>query len=96
LSRVCGGDPKNIVVIDNRKISEFCLKPGAKHADEFFSVGYTNSISDQKRLRRNLLGQYDLSKIEISEVLPEGGQHYTISMMLGVGRKKERLELFGE
>jgi hypothetical protein len=96
LSRVCGGDSKNIVVIDNRKISEFCLKPGAKHADEFFSVGYTNSISDQKRLRRNLLGKYDLSKIEISEVLPEGGQPYTIFMMLCVGRKKERLELFGE
>ena len=59
---------KNIVTIDNRKISEFCLKPGAKHADEFFSVGYTNSVSDQKRLRRNLLGQYDRSKIETTEV----------------------------
>lgn len=79
---------KNIVTIDNRKISEFCLKPGAKHAAEFFSVGYTNSISDQKRLRRNLLGQYDRSKIETTEVLPEGGQQYTIPMMLGVGRKK--------
>ncbi|MBR1677318.1 MAG: phage minor capsid protein [Clostridia bacterium] len=79
---------KKVVTIATPKISEYLLKPGAKHADEFFAVGYTDSESDQRRLRRNILGQYDKSKADSSKNLTDGGESFTIPMMLGTGSKK--------
>lgn len=78
---------KRVVTIDSRKISGYCLKPGAKHADEFFAVGYTDSESDQKRLRRNILGQYDRAKANSHRSLTDGGESFTIPMRLGTGSK---------
>lgn len=46
--------------VDQRKFTSWCLKAGTDHADEFFSVGYTESDSD--RLFRDIENGFDLDK----------------------------------
>lgn len=78
---------KNLVVIAEKKILQHLLKPGAKHADEFFAVGYTPSYSDQRRLTRNILGRYDENKKYNVRISTRGEESFNINMSLGTGKK---------
>lgn len=68
-----------------RKLTEFCLKPGAKHADEFFSVGYGEC--DSERLFRDLEEGFDLGKGNFRET-QNGVTEFSIPMLLGIDRKR--------
>lgn len=46
--------------VKQNKFTEWCLKPGTDHADEFFSVGYKSTDAD--RLFRDIENGFDLSK----------------------------------
>lgn len=68
--------------IHQDKLRAFCLKPGAKHAEQFFKLGYTER--DEKRLFRDIEKGYDVSKKTIENVLSSGKTKFSIPMKLGV------------
>lgn len=71
--------------INGSKIINFMLKPGAKHANDFFSVGY--SLKEGKRLFRDIEKEYDISKA--TDFLFEGPrQKFSIFMQLGISSTK--------
>lgn len=72
-----------------RKFTEYLLKTGAKHAQEFFDVGYTAESSMQ--LRYDIAKQYDESKIQNPIALEDGSKKYSIPMELGITEKKRFL-----
>jgi hypothetical protein len=72
-----------------RKFKEYLLKPGAKHAKEFFDVGYTAESSMQ--LRYDIAKQYDESKVQNVIELEDGSKKYSIPMKLGITEKKQFL-----
>lgn len=72
-----------------RKFTEYLLKPGAKHAQEFFDVGYTAESSIQ--LRYDIAKQYDESKVQNVIELEDGSKKYSIPMKLGITEKKQFL-----
>ncbi len=72
-----------------KKFSGYFLKPGAKHADQFFSVGYTES--DVLQLRYDIVRQFDMSKAVDRSVDKNGAETFNIYMSLGVTKKKSFL-----
>lgn len=75
------------VVIPDPKIDSFFLKPGAKHAKEFFDVGYTEQSG--RRLRNDILAQYDEKKAVDKRVLTDGAERFSIFMELGTGQRRK-------
>lgn len=68
------------------KISQYLLKPEAKHAAEFFDVGY--SETDTERLNRDIYQQFDESLKEDIRILDDGTEAFSIFMELGTTDKK--------
>lgn len=68
------------------KISQYMLKPEAKHAAEFFDVGY--SETDTERLNRDIYQQFDESLKEDIRILDDGTEAFSIFMELGATDKK--------
>lgn len=69
------------------KINRFCLKPGAKHADDFFEVGYKENDFD--KLYHDIESGYDISKrVDVRRNQKTGAVEYSIPMMLGVDMKR--------
>lgn len=75
------------VVIPTPKIDSFFLKPGAKHAQEFFDAGYTGRSG--KRLRSDILTQYGENKAVDRKRLTDGAGRFSIFMELGTGQKRK-------
>ncbi len=73
------------VTIPDAKIDSFFLKSGAKHAQEFFDVGYTEK--DGKKLRRDILLQYNENKATDKKTLTDGAERFSIFMELGTGQR---------
>ena len=69
-----------------RKYTEYFLKPGAKHADQFFDVGY--STDEPLRLRYDMAKQFDMNKAMDIFVDENGKEWFRIYMDLGVDKKK--------
>lgn len=83
---------KQIEVVSNtpcettpRKFSEYFLKPGAKHADDFFSVGYTEN--DVLQLRYDIARQFDMEK---AVEFKENGEIKTFNIYMHLGVTKKR------
>ncbi|MDD6396068.1 MAG: phage minor head protein [Firmicutes bacterium] len=68
------------------KINKFFLKPGAKHAQEFFDVGY--SVDDYERLFDDIESEFDESKMVDVNNKPNGVIDFSVFMYLGVENKK--------
>ena len=73
-------------VIKDEKISEYLLKPGAKHAAEFFDAGYF--ADDRQLLNSDIYEQFDESRKTDARVLDDGTERFSVFMMLGKGKKK--------
>jgi len=69
-----------------KKYTEYFLKPGAKHANQFFDVGY--SADDPLRLRYDMARQFDMSKAVEVKDLGGGARRFNIYMELGVTKKR--------
>lgn len=72
-----------------KKFSSYFLKPGAKHAQDFFAVGYTRDNSLQ--LRYDMAKQFDISKAFDRETDESGVETFNIYMKLGVNKEKSFL-----
>lgn len=72
--------------IPQDKIKKFLLSPGAKHADEYFDVGYKES--DYERLFDDIESNFDTSKITDVKKSSDGTENFSIFMDLGVTSKK--------
>ena len=68
------------------KISQYLLKPDAKHAAEFFDAGY--SEADTERLNLDIYQQFDESLKEDIRILDDGTEAFSIFMELGTTDKK--------
>lgn len=68
------------------KIRDFLLKPEAKHANEFFDVGYTPN--DVNRLNRDLYIQYHETKAYDKRTYQDGSERFSIDMTLGITKMK--------
>lgn len=68
------------------KISQYLLKPDAKHAAEFFDAGY--SETDPERLNLDIYQQFDESLKEDIRILDDGTEAFSIFMELGTTDKK--------
>ncbi|MBO5266765.1 MAG: hypothetical protein J6B08_05640 [Ruminiclostridium sp.] len=68
------------------KIKKFLLSPGAKHADEFFDVGYKES--DYERLFDDIESKFDTSKLTDVKKNSDGTEDFSIFMDLGITSKK--------
>ncbi len=68
------------------KIKKFLLSPGAKHADEFFDVGYKES--DYERLFDDIESKFDVSKITDVKKNSDGTEDFSVFMDLGITSKK--------
>lgn len=68
------------------KIKQFLLKPGAKHAQEFFDVGY--APDDYELLFDDIASCYDESKAVDVRKKENGVEDFSIFMDLGVQKKK--------
>ncbi len=68
------------------KINKFFLKPNAKHAKEFFDVGY--KPTDFELLDKDLKASFDYSKAVDKVVLDNGVERFSIFTELGVDKKK--------
>lgn len=69
-----------------KKLSGYCLKPGAKHADDFFEVGYKED--DAELLFEHLDRGFDLAKKQKSVIDRSGAEKFSIPMKLGVDVKR--------
>lgn len=67
------------------KIKKYMLKEGAKHAKEFFDVGY--SQENWRQLENDILEQVVKSSYDRKET--EYGKRFSVNMMLGVEKKKK-------
>lgn len=72
-----------------KKFSGYFLKPGAKHADQFFDVGYTQD--NPLQLRYDMARQFDMDKAVDIKDLGGGARKFNIYMELGVTKKKRFL-----
>lgn len=72
-------------VIQMRKLTDFLLKPGAKHSQEFFDVGYTEK--DTAQLAADIAAQYNEDKRVDFKIADNGTEKFSVFMELG---KKER------
>ena len=73
-------------VIAEDKITEFLLKPGTKHSEEFFAVGYTQK--DYLSLSNDIYKQFDIGKAVESTTSYNGEKRFTIYMELGTSAKR--------
>lgn len=73
-------------VIADRKITQFCLKPGAKHAKEFFDVGY--ETTDDSLLIADILAQINNERADI-HIDDNNVEKFSIFMELGKTKKKQ-------
>ena len=69
-----------------KKYSGYFLKEGAKHADQFFDVGYT--ANDVLQLRYDMAKQFDMSKAVEFRDRNGGARTFNIYMELGVTKKR--------
>ena len=75
-------------IIQKRKLTDFLLKPGAKHAQEFFDVGYTEQ--DVNQLAADIHSQYAEEKRVDFKSADNGIEKFSVFMELG----KEERKLF--
>ena len=68
------------------KISQFLLKPGAKHSAEFFDVGYSDQ--DGALLNTDIYHQFDESLKTDIRVTEDGAEKFSIFMELGKDKKR--------
>lgn len=68
------------------KLEEYLLKPGTKHAREFFNVGY--GVGDAVRLNQDIKRQFDERKAVNVVTCDDGAIEFCIHMSLGVTKKK--------
>jgi SPP1 gp7 family putative phage head morphogenesis protein len=71
--------------LTKKKFSGYFLKPGAKHADDFFGVGYTER--DVRRLRYDMARQFDVDKAVSRKNNGYGVEHFDIIMQLGTEKQ---------
>ncbi|MCM1227551.1 MAG: phage head morphogenesis protein [Clostridium sp.] len=69
-----------------KKYTGYFLKPGAKHADQFFDVGYTQD--NPLKLRYDMARQFDMSKAVDVKELDGGARKFNIYMELGITKKR--------
>ena len=69
-----------------KKFTGYFLKTGAKHADEFFDVGYTSD--DPVQLRYDMAKQFDVEKAVEFSKNPNGQEKFSIFMDLGVTKSR--------
>lgn len=69
-----------------RKYTGYFLKEGAKHAAQFFDVGYT--AENPLQLRYDMARQFDIGKATDWEELNGGAIKFNIYMELGVTKKR--------
>lgn len=69
-----------------KKYTGYFLKDGAKHADDFFNVGYTSD--NPLQLRYDMARQFDMSKAVDIKELGGGAKQFNIYMELGVTKKR--------
>lgn len=69
-----------------KKYTGYFLKPGAKHADQFFAVGYTQD--NPLQLRYDMARQFDMDKAFDIKVLNGGAKKFNIYMELGITKKR--------
>ena len=69
-----------------KKFTDFFLKPGAKHSQEFFEAGYTTD--DALQLRYDMATLFSMDKAVDREIKPDGAEKFNIYMELGVGKKR--------
>lgn len=92
-SALTSGGNGGIIKSDERfeiappKIKQFLLKPGAKHANEFFDVGY--KPDDYELLFDDIANEYDESKATDKRKKENGVEEFSIFMELGVDTKKQ-------
>lgn len=73
-------------IISSAKIDKFLLKPGAKHSNEFFDVGYTPD--DGERLFKDIELGFDETKAwDIKQVGAD--RRFSITMKLGITQQKD-------
>lgn len=81
--------------IHRDKIEKYMLKRGAKHAEDFFNVGY--SEKDSVRLYKDIEKQYDIKKTkgfrknakgEMSYAIYEIGSHEETNFLHGMENRK--------
>lgn len=84
---------RQTVVVENapcvttpKKFTGYFLKPGAKHADQFFNVGYTQD--NPLLLRYDMARQFKMSKAVDVEVLEDGAMKFNLYMKLGVSKER--------
>lgn len=68
------------------KIKKFLLKPGAKHAEDFFRVGY--STEDAEILNADLYAGFDLKRKTDERSFSNGRKSFSIFMELGINQKR--------
>lgn len=69
-----------------KKFKGYFLKPGAKHADQFFRVGYTEN--DVLQLRYDIARQFDMGKaVDVLEN-NDGSTKFNIYMKLGATKER--------
>lgn len=69
-----------------KKYTGYFLKQGAKHADQFFNVGYT--ADNPLQLRYDMSRQFDISKAVNMSVDESGRERFRIYMDLGIENRK--------
>lgn len=73
-------------IIQRRKLTDFLLKPGAKHAQEFFDVGYTEQ--DVEQLAADIYAQYAEEKRVDFKTADNGTEKFSVFMELGKEERK--------
>lgn len=72
-------------IIQRNKIVMYLLKPGAKHYDEFVSVGY--SSQNPRKLAEDIIAAFDVDNVE-GKRNTQHGTSFNVHMLLGVNVKK--------
>lgn len=72
-------------IIQRNKIVMYLLKPGAKHYDEFVSVGY--SSQNPRKLAEDIITAFDIDNVE-GKRNTQHGTSFNVHMLLGVNVKK--------
>lgn len=80
------GYHSNGCFIEDKKVTGFYLKKGAKHSHEFFDVGYTEK--DGLKLQKDIASQFDTTKAYDKREQPNHTKTICINMQLGVNIKK--------
>ena len=79
-------ETENKCEIIDKKINSFCLLPGAKHAEDFFDVGYKPGDTDL--LRNDMSNAFDYKKAVDKKISSDNVEKFSIFMDLGVSQKK--------